>query len=379
MQKHNQNFLPRLIPIFLVPALLALITGLWAGLLRLGWVLPGLPVKIAVEHGSLMISGFLGTLIALERAAALKRPWMFTAPLLTGTGWLIALALPESPAGPWAITAGSLAAVGILLTMVRIEPRIYTITMAVGSVSWLAGNLLWVSGFPVYRVIGLWMAFLVLTIAGERLELSRVLRPAQHQYRLFGLAALVFVAGAGLSTSVPEIGARLLGAGLAALAVWLVRYDIARRNLRHRAPLTRFIAACLFFGYLWLGLGGVLFLLLGSQTAGPHYDASLHAVFLGFVFSMIFGHAPIILPALTGIPVNFHPVLYLPLVLLHASLALRTISDLLFWTAGRQWGGLLNEVAVLGFLGLFAFTVIGRKVSRPVPRQLRKTESDLNL
>ena len=34
---------------------------------------------------------------------------------------------------------------------------------------------------------------------------------------------------------------------------------------------------------------------------------------LGFVFSMVFGHAPIVLPAVARLRLPYHPVLYLPL------------------------------------------------------------------
>lgn len=73
--------------LLLVPALLALLLAAWAGLVRMGWAL--LPVSVA-EHGPLMISGFLGTLIALERAVALAAAfrrgwWAYTAPLLSAS------------------------------------------------------------------------------------------------------------------------------------------------------------------------------------------------------------------------------------------------------------------------------------------------------
>lgn len=76
---------------------------------------------------------------------------------------------------------------------------------------------------------------------------------------------------------------------------------------------------------MWLGIGGGLSLVFGAQVAGPRYDAVLHVVFVGFVISMIFGHAPIIFPAILGVPINFQPAFYIHLVLLHASLALRVM------------------------------------------------------
>ena len=70
------KLLPNRFPLpFLALAILALLAALWAGLMRLGWRLPALTPSLALAHGPLMISGFLGTLITLERAVALKQKW----------------------------------------------------------------------------------------------------------------------------------------------------------------------------------------------------------------------------------------------------------------------------------------------------------------
>ena len=63
-------------------------------------------------------------------------------------------------------------------------------------------------------------------------------------------------------------------------------------------------------------------------SAGPTYDAMLHTIFLGFVFSMIFAHAPIILPTITGLALPFQNIFYLHAALLHLSLMLRVAGDL---------------------------------------------------
>src|SRR5438128_5309095 len=99
----------------------------------------------------------------------------------------------------------------------------------------------------------------------------------------------------------------------------------------------------------------------------PYYDAMLHTVFVGFVFAMIFGHAHIILPAILGRTTSpYQPALYVPLLLLHVSLLLRVVGDLLGWWPGRQWGGLLNALAVLLFLltlarGLVMSQILSRR------------------
>lgn len=357
-----------IIPFFIL-AILGLLMGLWAGLFRLGWTIPIFPNSLPSQHGPLMVSGFLGTLIALERVAALQRRWMFAAPLFSGTGWIVSLATPGEWYGPLLITLGSFFALGILVVIVRRETKIYTFTMAVGVACWLVGNLFWLFGAPIFEVVGIWAAFLILTITGERLELSRVLRFKPWHYQIFTLAAVIFLAGTFLHIGFPSVGARVAGIGMLALAAWLMRFDIARRNMRHPAALTRFIAICLFSGYIWMGLSGIFNLVYGPQFAGLRYDAELHSIFVGFVFSMIFGHALIILPALTGISVPFHKIFYAPLILLHGSLLLRIGGDLFNQVGIRLWGGIINEVAVLGFLGVFVVSILQQRGKQPDPTQ----------
>jgi hypothetical protein len=65
---------------------------------------------------------------------------------------------------------------------------------------------------------------------------------------------------------------------------------------------------------------------------------------------MIFGHAPIIFPSITGVALPFQKAFYLHLVLLHLSLLLRVVGDLLLWMPDRKWGGLLGVLAILLFL-----------------------------
>jgi hypothetical protein len=120
----------------------------------------------------------------------------------------------------------------------------------------------------------------------------------------------------------------------------------------------------LLSGYVWLGVGGVLTWRFASVLAGPYYDAMLHTVFVGFVFAMIFAHAPIILPAILGQTTSpYRPALYVPLLLLHASLLLRVVGDLMGWWSARQWGGLLNALAVLLFFTTLAWGLLQKSLA----------------
>jgi hypothetical protein len=112
------------------------------------------------------------------------------------------------------------------------------------------------------------------------------------------------------------------------------------------------MAVCLLAGYAWLGTAGLTWLIAGDLGRSvATYDASLHAVFLGFVMSMIFGHAPVIVPAVLGLRLPFRGWFYGHLAVLHAALLVRLVlGDALGNRLAWQIGGAGTEVAILLFL-----------------------------
>lgn len=342
------RWLRRAIPALVVVTLLA---ALWAGLYRLGWVIPPLANTLPGAHGSLMVGGFLGALVSLERAVAVPYRWAYLAPLLSVAGALLGSLGLVAPLPALLVSAGSLVLLIVLIQLWRTVPALFTATIALGGLCWLIGNLLWLNGAALPTLVYWWMAFLVLTIAGERLELSRMLRLSATARALFAGVLAVLLAAAVLTLVRYDLGARLFGVGLLLLALWLWRYDMARRRLRAGGQ-ARYMALALLSGYGWMAVSGLLALRYGGVTAGPFYDALLHALFVGFVLAMIFAHALIILPVLSGRAIRYTSLFYLPLGLLHFTLILRIVGDLLpFWPA-RLWGGLLNVVVLFLFAGL---------------------------
>lgn len=333
----------------MVLAFLALLLAIWGGLQRSGLFLPVLSTSLPFYHGPLMVGAFLGTLIGLERAVARGKWWGYGAPLFCGAGGAgLIFGLPGL-ASAGLITLGSAVLLAIFAGFVRRQPTLYMGSMALGVLCWIAGNLFWLAGEAFYKAVFFWAGFLIFTIAGERLELSRLLKLTPFKQITFGAATFITLSGVALWPMQPEWAARLFGVGLLGLTAWLYRYDLARRSVRS-SGLTRFIAVSLLGGYAWLAIGGVLALVLGAVFTGPYYDALLHAIFLGFVFSMIFGHAPVIFPAVLGIPITYRAAFYSHLTLLHLSMALRIAGDLSGWTPGRQWGAVGNAAAILLFL-----------------------------
>ncbi len=339
---------PRRYLVLLPAALILLLLAVWAGLVRIGWTWP-LPAGLLVLHGPVVICGFFGTVIGLERAVAVGRPWAFGAPAGAALGALLLVGgLAPLPGLVLLIAAGACLCAIYVVAYER-QPQPFTAVMGLGGAAWLAANLLYAAGQPLYVVALWWMGFLVLTIAGERLELSRMRPPTRHRRTGFLVIVSLYVAALLVTVYDHTVGGRALGAVTVALAAWLWQNDIARVTIRQKG-LTRFIAAGLLSGYVWLAAGGLLLLGFGGQAAGLVYDAQLHAVFVGFVFAMIFAHAPIILPALSGRAVAYHPGFYVHLAVLHASLLVRVGSDLLAVPGVRAWGGLLNGLAIVLFL-----------------------------
>ena len=328
----------------------SLLTGLWAGAARMGLDLPALNPELQSNHGPLMVVGFLGTLIALERAVALERLWPYGAALLAGGSVLMILSGFPPEFGAALALVGSCLSILVFVSLYRLAPAAHFIVMILSAVLWAVGNTLWLVSQPFNVAAPWWVGFLVLMIAGERLQLSRVMQRPEHASWLFDASVAVFLIGLALSLPAFDAGIRVAGAALLALALWLFRYDIAGRTVREHG-LTRYMAVCLLSGYFWLAAAGMLWITFADDfVAGPKYDAMLHAVFLGFVFSMIFAHAPVIFPSVTGFALPFRRSFYLHLALLHGALLLRVGGDLALSTAVQQWGGVGNIAAVLLFL-----------------------------
>lgn len=360
----------RLAAIAVAPVALA--SGLAGGLWRMGWDVPG-GAGLAALHGPLMISGLFGTVVSLERAVAFGKGWAYAAPILSALGTIALLAGAPPPFGAafYLLAAAILAIVSGLI--VRVQPAVFAVAMLFGALSWGIGSILWLAGEEIPSVAGWWIAFLLLTIAGERLEMSRLLPPRRGSQALFLASVVLIVAGAYMGLD-GDAGARLYGLGLLACTLWLLRHDIARRNVR-AAGAPRYFAACMLAGYAWLGVAGALMIAIPTSSATFRYDMMLHTVLIGFVLSMVFGHALIILPAVTRLRISYSPLLYVPLVILHDSLAMRVIGDLSESNLLRQWSGVATTLAIAAFAaGLIRGSVVNRRQIAGGQAGLRKSK-----
>ena len=335
------NILKKVPFILLVAA--CLISGIFTGWFRLGFDLP--VESVFLHHGAIMTGSFLGTVILLERIVAMKKKWLFAFPLINGFSVIFYfLDLKEV-----AFVCLIIGAVGLVFVFYRINLKHGDLPhriMWIGATAWLIGNIHLLLFASYAHSILWWMAFLLLTIVGERLELSRFLPVSNtKKYVLLAFLALFLV-----SCVLPfHMGGQYLtGGSMVLISSWLVLYDMVRKSIK-MPGIHRFSAITLLFGYIWLAIAGILYIL--NVTGEITYDALIHSFFLGFIFSMIFAHAPIILPGVLGLNLRpYHPTLYIWVVIFQISLLIRVSGGLFSMSGWKQWGGLVNGIVILLFL-----------------------------
>ncbi|WP_188042949.1 hypothetical protein [Changpingibacter yushuensis] len=361
---------PRARLIFLLFAAVSVLSGLNAALLRLGLPAPVESDSLASAHGILMVYGFLGTAITLERAVALQaeksRPWAYGAPAASGLAAALLIAsiagvdVPGGrvlPGGAWLASMAFFTA--IYWAVWRRQASYAVLVQALGAIIGLGGVAMWARGFEVAIIVPWWVMFLVLTIIGERLELARIsfASGTTEQRVLAESTALTLMLVATLVS--PTVGYPLLGIALAVLLIDVGLHDAARHLIRSTG-LPRLSAACMILAYVWGLVSAGVWIVSGPVWAGFQYDAAVHSLTIGFALSMVIAHAPVIIPAIVRRPLPYHPAMWAVAGLLHAGLLIRVIAGAREATVPWQFGGALSVCAVLAFLVL-AVSLVGAR------------------
>lgn len=353
--------------LYLLPlVLLSLVLGISGGWIRLGSLVA--PISEAgIHHGLIMTGGFLGTLISIERAMVMEKKAWLIIPLLTGTS-VIGFLSGHASIGFVLLMSGS---VGLSLTMhlqTLRHPKFHTALLYGGAASWFVGNFLaWQTGL-IAAGSTWWIGFLLFTIVGERLELSQFLPvPAWSKNALKTLLAIFTL---GLIIPFHTWGNEIMGISSFLIAGWLLIFDMAKVASRKPGQF-RYIGIGLRVGYVWLGLHGLI--LLGLENHALYYDLMLHTFFLGFTFSMIWVHAPIIFPTIFGIrETPYHSVLWITWVGFQGSLLGRILASMSGEVALRKIFGVAN-----GYLILIHFILMAGIVFWKI-RQSKKEHPDSN-
>lgn len=308
-------------------------------------------------HGVLMVSGFLGTLIILERSSALEwTPGYFLALLsglgafIVGTGWGI-------EAGMVMIILAGMGLLSMYVFILSMQPTWHSLIMALGGILWFFGDIFWLQAYPFAYTANLWAGFLILTVVGERIELSRMVQTSDKKRGQAGVLSIIFMVGLLIHVVWTYTGVIIAASSLSILAVWLLKNDLARFTIK-QTGLPKYMAFCLLSGFVWLIVGSVISVLYLKFPDHLYYDAYLHSFFLGFIFSMVFAHAPVIFPSLTGWQVGYYDRFYVHYLLLQISLVIRLAGDFMSDSMIRELGGVLNGLAIVIFLANMIVAVI---------------------
>lgn len=328
--------------------ILSLITAVWSGWIRIGWSLP--VSNTAAQHGALMVNSFLASLIFLERAVTFKAKWILLVPFVNALS-IVAFLLnsPGLAQLMFLIGSGGFAIIGLYF-LYRFKEAYYYIFL-LGALSLVIGNIILFKTNFYPGSVTWWMGFLLFTIVAERLELSRFLKLSNFKRNLLWVCLVAVLIA--LVWPFHLNGNIILAVAIAATAIWLLKYDMAKHSVKVKGQ-HRYSGWLLITGYIWLLINSVLLVFQGRLTFG--YDAVLHSFFVGFIFSMIFSHAVIILPAITKLPVKlYRPFLYICFALMQASLMIRIVADIIEDVTCRKIGGLLNGISILLFFVSIGF------------------------
>lgn len=341
-------------------------------LLTLRGIIPTPLADLQLHHGEIMVFGFLAPLILTERylgAAAFNLPRVFQLmPLLSALGALLKLL-------SWITGVAVLNTVGSVSLAIAVLFYVYVLGvvarksaqplpfryMSLGAAVLLAGALLSINrspaGNPAFTL--LLISFPVMTIIGERVELSRFLAPGVFRRAGWGLwgvllGSILLILRITAVESSYLITAWALLLALAVVPLVGPEMTLARAGQK---GIYRYLGWHLAFAYLWL-LIGLAILAIGRERY-PLYDAGTHALAIGFVFSMIMAHAPVIAPVLLKRNVSETKLSYWPLFLLTVSTFMRVAGNILS-SVGIQrplmgaFSGVLALVAIVLFIIMIA-------------------------
>lgn len=368
MTKYRSPVWPR--GLLLMVAGVSLLSGLLAGVTLLGIWADTPAASLGTDHGALMIFGFVGGAIGLERTVAARTRWAWVGPVASALGVATLLAGAPRPVPAAAFTVAFLVLGAVYLTIHRRQATHAVLVQSTGVIGAVFATVWWGGGADFADIVPAAVVFAVATIIGERMELARVSFAGTAAETTVTALMLALVAASLIFALHPQIGFAVMGALLVAVATVTVRIDVARR-LVHAGKLPRYTAICMLAGYGWLVIAGLLWLGFGHTRAGHLHDAAVHSVFLGFVISMIFAHAPFILGGVIRRTIPYHAALYVPVVLLHAGLALRVVADLRAADLAWVTGGVLNVLAVLLFMVTGVILVVTDKRRRRIARARR--------
>jgi hypothetical protein len=202
-----------------------------------------------------MVGGFIGTLICVERTANSGYKIALIIPLLNSLS-IVFFLLKLPGIAYWMLVAGSIGLVIIYFLLYSKFNELHLMIMTAGALCYLIGSVMLIKTSFYPAVVMWWVAFLYFTILGERLELSRYLNISSRNKIILAVLLAIFIAG--ILIPFHSLGGFVLAFSLIGSAIWLFKFDMARRSLK--AVGQHFYSGItILTGYLWLIISALFF------------------------------------------------------------------------------------------------------------------------
>jgi hypothetical protein len=334
----------------------AISIGIWRVTVTRGFNLPPIP-EAWPAHGEIMLGGFLASLIIFERMIALPINSLIWVPYVYASS-----ALMLHTANPSVRFIHLAALAGWLLHRWIAYQKFHRWEKPlVESVAFmtLTSALIYPGGLtarPEVALLGL--AFPIAVIAVERLEMSLLLKRKGVLFVLFGLIGWCLLWNVSIWLGIPNL--QTMG-GLTILMVGSIAfYDAALRVKQKKIEgLHKFLRLALMISYVWLFLAACAMTVSLQISSAIFKDVLFHLIGLGFIFTMILGHAPLILSSAFGkLPPKEAPII--PFCLFQAATLFRIIGDfgLMKSVPLWQWSGWISGLIHLISLFVYVTTLI---------------------
>lgn len=349
LERKNFNIEKFFIPLIFLFLFLGMVSGLArGGVLNLS--------SLVNKHFIIFFYGFFGGLLSLERAFGFSLKYLLVTPASISLGLILYIAFEN----PNFLIPGALLFIlpNLLIFIKSITP--FSFGFILSSILFIKGTVLFAFSNLHYQSALAFILFLIFYILSERAELVKIIGLGKKD--IIFISFITFSSLVGLVVSIVDfkVGYRICFISLAIISLWFMRKDIARRTINMKG-LAKFSAISVLSAYLWLFLGSFFIFSFGMWGEG------IHNITLGFVFSMIFAHAPSIFPAMMKIKFQFSPILYIPLFLLNISVIIRNISYLA--PQIKKSALVLNFFAIIAFFVLFlTLTIKASKKSKISPQ-----------
>ncbi len=275
----------------------AVVLGVWRISLTRGFVLPSIPETLP-PHGNVMVGAFLGTLIIFERMFALPVKWLIWVPYAWG---LSALTMHLDFFGFKILNLVALFGWGIHRFIAYktfknfFNPLVEFISYIALSVALFHENGL--AGSVESALSGL--SFAIAVIGVERIELT--LGFQRKSAKLVYASLIIYLLLSILNSLFYVVPIQVIGIALVFVGIGMIYNDsviiMTFRGAEFgvaKTELHKFSRQALIIAYIWLLFSGIS-IILWDLIQSVAKDIVFHSIGLGFIFTMILSHAPIVL------------------------------------------------------------------------------------